>query len=88
MAVALLQAADAVLEAGGAGDRPRAGQGLLVAQVGPEVRLALAVLVDGSWLGPVAKAGSIAGRSSSSGIRHGSEPLARKPSESSITGVR
>ena len=52
MPVALLQPADAVLEAGGAGDRPRAGQGLLVAQVGPEVRLgALPVLVDGLVVG-------------------------------------
>src|SRR5205085_6355667 len=33
--VALLQAADPVLQAGGAGDGPRTGQGLLVAQVGP-----------------------------------------------------
>ncbi len=36
--VALLQPADAVLEPGRAGHRPGAGQGLLVAQVGPELR--------------------------------------------------
>ena len=40
------------------------------------------------WLRAVANPGSISGSSSSSGIRHGSEPLAIMPSESSITGVR
>ena len=78
MAVALLQAADAVLEPRGAGDRPRPGERLLVAQVGPELLLLLALggLVV-MWFGSVAKAGSIAGSSSTSGMRHGSEPLAR-----------
>ena len=76
MPVALLEAADAVLETRRAGDRPRPGQGLLVAQVGPELRLL--VRLGRPWLvGSVAKAGSIVGSSSSSGIRHGSEPLAR-----------
>ena len=88
MPVALLEAADAVLEARRAGDRPRPGQGLLVAQVGPELRVSSSVLVETTWLGSVAKSGSIAGSSASSGIRHGSEPLASMPSESSITGVR
>ena len=37
VAVALLETADAVLEAGRARDRPRAGEGLVVAQVGPEL---------------------------------------------------
>ena len=37
VAVGLLEAADAVLEAGCAGDRPRTGQRLLVAQVGQEL---------------------------------------------------
>ena len=54
--VGLLEAADAVLEARRAGDRPRPGEGLLVAQVGPE----LARRVDA--LGSVAKSGSIAGQ--------------------------
>jgi hypothetical protein len=39
-------------------------------------------------LGPVANAGSNFGRSAASGTRHGSEPLASEPSESSSTGVR
>ena len=42
VAVALLEATDAVLETGGAGDRPRTREGLLVAQVGPEVGLGVA----------------------------------------------
>ena len=58
VALALLEAADAVLEAGGAGDRPGPRQGLLVAQVGPEVLVARAAV--GSWLGSVAKSGSMA----------------------------
>ena len=41
--VGLLDAADAVLEAGGAGHGPRPGQGLLVAQERVEDRLALGV---------------------------------------------
>ena len=45
--VALLEAADAVLEPGRAGDRPRPGQRRLVAQVGPELLLGLAL---GLWL--------------------------------------
>ena len=39
MALTLLEAADAVLEAGRAGDGPRAGEGVLVALVGPELRI-------------------------------------------------
>ena len=38
--------------------------------------------------GATAKSGSISGRSELSGIRHGSEELARKVSPSRITGVR
>ena len=45
MAVALLETADAVLEAWGARDRPRASEGLVVAQVGPELCLFGAVVV-------------------------------------------
>ena len=79
MAVGLLEAADAVLEARGARDRPRPGQGLLVAQVGPERlgRLAVSRSESIRWFGAVAKAGSMTGSSARSGIRHGSEPLAR-----------
>ena len=83
MALALLEAADAVLEAGGAGDRPRPGQGLLVAQVGPVLLVegvsvpSLAVLPGTVLLRSVANFGSMTGRSATSGIRHGSEPLAR-----------
>ena len=50
-AVALLEAADAVLEARRAGDGPRPGQGLLVAQVGPEVLGDRAVLGRGLVVG-------------------------------------
>src|SRR5262249_52035615 len=41
--VGLLQAADAVLEARHAGGRPGSGQGVAVAHVGPEGRIALLV---------------------------------------------
>ena len=63
MAVALLEAADAVLEPGGAGDRPRAGQRLRVAQVGPELRRVLAALARPTrgWCS-VANSGSIVGQ--------------------------
>jgi hypothetical protein len=40
------------------------------------------------WLVSVANSTCRSGRSATSGIRHGSDPLARYPSESSITGVR
>ena len=47
---------------GGAGDRPRPGQGLLVAQVGPELRRSRCrPWPRPSWLRSVAKSGSIAG---------------------------
>ena len=67
-AVLLLEAADAVHEAGRARDRPRAGQRLGVAQVGPEV----AVVV-----GRVANGTPMSGSASTSGSSHGSAPLAR-----------
>ncbi len=53
MAVGLLEAADAVLDAGSAGDRPRPGQGRLVAEVGPEVGSA----VLGHVIGPLGERG-------------------------------
>ena len=72
--VGLLDAADPVLEAGGAGDRPRPGQGLLVAQERVEDRLALGV-------GAVGLAGELdvqVGQARRrTGTDHGSEPLAR-----------
>ena len=40
------------------------------------------------WLGSVANGTEMSGRSSTSGSCHGSEPLARNPSDSRITGVR
>ncbi len=46
-AVLLLEGPDAVLEPGGAGHGPRAGQGLLVADIGPEHRRAVVVGVVG-----------------------------------------
>ena len=61
------------------GDRPRPREPL-VARVGLEIA---------TLAGPaVANAGSIAGRSATSGIRHGSEDEARNVSERRITGVR
>ena len=78
-AVLLLQAADAVREAGRAGDRPRARE-VVVARVGQE-RLP-------SSHGVVRKCGSIGGRSAADGIFHGSLELATKRSVSRITGVR
>ena len=73
-AVLLLDAADAVHQARRAGDRPRPGQRLGVAQVRPE--LGLAVGVDVVLLGGERHARCRAGRPTS-GSRHGSEPLAR-----------
>ena len=52
VALALLEAADAVLEPGGAGDRPRPGQGLLVAQVRPELLCDRAVRGPGQLVLP------------------------------------
>ena len=69
-AVLLLDAADAVHQAGRAGDGPRPGQRLRVAQVGPE-------LGPSSWLGSVANGTEMSGSASTSGSCHGSEPLAR-----------
>ena len=43
-AIGFLDAADAVLKSGGAGDRPRAGEGLGIPQVGPEL-LAIGTVV-------------------------------------------
>ena len=73
MAVALLEPADAVLEAGGAGDRPRAGQGLGVALVGPELGVVARAVVLLGGEGRVDDRQLVDG----SGMRHGSEPLAR-----------
>ena len=69
--VGLLQAADAVLHAGRAGDRPRPGQRLRVAQVRQE----LAVLTVGlaSRSRPPGQVGQVVDR----GTAHGSAPLAR-----------
>ena len=61
MPVALLEPADAVLEPRRAGDRPRPGQGLLVAQVGPELAPSSSRR-DDRWLVAVANAGSIVGQ--------------------------
>ena len=76
MMSALLEPADAVGQARRAGDRPRP-RAVLVARIGLEG------LVRAS-----AKSGSISGSEPASGIRHGSLELARKRSESRITGVR
>ena len=82
VAVGLLQAADAVLQPRGAGDRPGAGEGVAVAQVGPE-------LVAVREFGRRGESGSTSGQlGRRPGCRHGSEPLATEPSESRITGVR
>ena len=58
------EAADPMLQAGGAGDRPGPGEGLRLAQVGMEP------------LGLGAEVGSRSGRSATSGSFQGSEPLA------------
>jgi hypothetical protein len=68
-AVGLLDAADAVLEAGRAGHRPGPGQGLRVAQYGRKTRRP-AVRLGGEVDRQLGQLGT-------SGQRHGSEPLAR-----------
>ena len=78
-AVGLLEPADPVLEPRRPRQRPRPRQAL-VARVGQKLLVGLAV--------GYAKAGSISGRSATSGISHGSEEEARNVSESRITGVR
>ena len=68
-AVLLLDAADAVLEAGCARDGPRPGERVGVAEVRPELRR--------PWLGSVANGTEMSGSASTSGSSHGSAPLAR-----------
>ena len=78
--VLLLEAADAVLEARRAGDRPRPRERLGVALVGEE-RVAVVRLRSRTR-------SRCRAASSTSGISHGSEPFARYASESRKTGVR
>ena len=68
--VGLLEAADAVLEAGRAGHGPRPGERLRVALVRPE-----------RGRRPWRSRPQMSGRSASVGICHGSEPVARNASE-------
>ena len=72
-AVGLLQPADAVLQPARAGDRPRPGQGLRVAQVGQE----LARPSRRRWARSRSRRAVRSGSSSTAGTAHGSEPLAR-----------